>query len=342
MEKERTIFKRVFGSKVFMLLILTIAAGVIIYSLNHNLIARGSLRSIFIDFCVPGVMLVAVPPLLMSGAIDLSAAQQAGLGSLVFAQVMFYFPSVPWYVALLVALISGVIFGLITVFFVNVLNFMPFIATIGMSSVYSGLSIVWTKGSQVMVTDAQFNRIGSATLYRLIPALFIFVIVLIVFYGWMLSSTRFGRSIYMVGGNPTAARLAGLNPKRIRALMFINCSVMSVVAGIVWSAQKRMASATNIASLAPNMRALAAGVLGGVSFIGGSGGMAGAFMGLLFLQMFQMGINLLAIPSHINIIMQGLILIVVLMIDNLNVQRQRIALTAAAIAGGEKKAIEKN
>ena len=338
MAKEEKIIRRIFGSKAFMLAVLTIVVGFVIYMINHNMLARGAIRSILIDFCVPGVMLVAIPPLLMCGSIDLSAAQQAGLGSLIFAYTMQYFPAVPWYAALVVGIAAGFIFGFITVFFVNVLNFMPFIATIGLSSVYSGLSMVWTRGNQVMVTEPMLNKIGSATVFNTIPVMLFFVIALCVVYAFILSSTRFGRSVYMVGGNPAAARLAGLNPKRVTAIMLINCSVMSVVAGIVWSAQKRIASATNLASLAPNMRALSAGVLGGVSFMGGSGGMAGAFMGLVLLQVFQMGINILAIPSHINVLLQGVILIVALIMDNVSVQRQRRAQLMAAIAAADSGA----
>jgi len=333
MDQEQKQLRKIVGSKAFMLLILTIVVGGIIYIFNDNFLASGTIRSILIDFCVPGVMLVAVPPLLISGGIDLSSGQQAGIGALVFAQTMFFFPNVPWYVAFIVAIIAGFIFGLITVFFVNVLNFMPFIATIGMSSVYSGLAIVWTRGNQVMVTESTFLRFGSITIFDTIPVLFVFVVVLCAIYAYILSSTRFGRRVYMVGGNPAAARLAGLVPKRIKAVMFINSSVMSVIAGVVWSAQKKMASAANIASSAPNMRALSAGILGGVSFIGGSGGMGGAFVGLLLLQIFQAGINLLAIPSHINVIMQGLILIIALIVDNVSVQRQRRVLLMAAVAG---------
>ena len=334
MEKQQTVLKRILASKAFMLAALTIVVGAVIYIINHNLLTSSTIRSLFIDFCVPGVMLVAIPPLLISGSIDLSAAQQAGFGALVFAQIMTSFPFVPWYVALLAALIVGVAMGLVTVFFVNVLNFMPFIATIGLASVYSGLAMVWTRGNQVMVANASYNAIGSATLFNMVPVLFLFVIALCIVYAYILSSTRFGKSVYMVGGNPDAARLAGLNPKKVKGIMLVNCSVMSVLSGAVWAAQKKMASPINIASLAPNMRALAAGILGGVSFMGGSGGMSGAFMGLMLLQVFQTGINLLAIPSHINVVFQGLILIIALIIDNLSVQRQSRAQVTAAITGG--------
>lgn len=325
--------KKLIRSKAFGLLLLTIVLVlVIVFAINKNFIARGNVRMILINITVPCVMLASVGPLLIAGGIDLSASAQAALGSMIFAQVM-YFTNLPWGVALLIALASGACFGLINIFLTNVLNFMPFIATIGMSSVYSGFAAMWTKSNDVMINRVSFTKLGGTALIGKgwIPVLFIFAVVLVLVYVYVLANTRFGRSAYMVGGNPQAARLAGLDPKKVRGMLFINSSVIAVLSGVVWSAFKKMASPSNITTSAPSMSALTALILGGVSFMGGSGSLFGGIIALLLLQVFDGGLIIAGMQTYVNTIAQGLILIIALIIDSVNAQRQRRALLAAAI-----------
>lgn len=337
--EEKSGAKRILQSKMFMFLVITAAlVGVIcLILMNFNFLKFGNVRAILKNMCVSGIMLVAVLPLLMGGGIDLSSAQQAGLGALVFAQMMTSFPSMPWLAALLIALLAGACFGLINVFLVNVLGFMPFIATIGMSSIYSGVALVWARGAPIMITAQSFTMIGTKVFFKVIPLLFVIMVLILGIYSFVLSFTHFGRSVYMVGGNEYAARLSGLNPKRIRAILFINSGVMSALAGIAWASQMKLANSSSIISAAPNMQALSAGILGGVAFSGGAGGLSGAFAALLLLNVFQNGIAVLSVPSYYNVMLQGLILIVALIADSMSTMSAKRALIAAAVKGGDAK-----
>ena len=340
---------RVARSKAFALAIIVIVLGIIIYMINSNFLTRGNLRgSVFVPMVVPGIMLVAVGPLLIGGGIDLSCAAQASFASVIFAQLLQYFPSLPWPVAMLVTLLCGVAFGLINVFLTNVLNFMPFIATIGVSSVYVGVASWWTVMNNVAINNKSFNELGGmAYINNMIPMLFIFMLVLVAVYSYMLSYTRFGRSIYMVGGNQTAARLAGLNPKSIRAKLFINSGVISALAGVVWGAQLKMGHPTNIFNAMPNFSALTALILGGTAFTGGAGGLVAGVVALLLVTVFDNGLTILALANmrggqplygaYVNTTLKGLILIVALILDYVSVTRGRRALEAAAIKGIESE-----
>ncbi len=335
---KQSLGKRLIHSKFFGLLMFTIVLAFVIFLIQDKFVSRGNFRQLFITMTIPGIMLVSVAPLLISGGIDLAAAAEAALGSMVFAQLLTFFPALPWGVALILALLAGVVFGLINVFLVNKMHFMSFIATIGMSSVYSGFATMWTRTNNVQINRASFLSLGKAAiLWDWVPLLFILMIVLVVIYGYILSNTPFGRSIYMVGGNPYAARLSGLKPKKVQAVLFINSSVMAVLSGIIWSAYKKMASPTALVLNMPNFAALTATILGGVSFFGGSGGMAGAFAALLLVNVFTSGLNMLGLPSYISIALQGLILIAALILDNVTTNRQRKALRKAAISGENAK-----
>ena len=333
----------------FALAIIVIILVIIIYSINSNFLSSGNLLgSIFVPMVVPGIMLVAVGPLLIGGAIDLSCAAQAAFASVIFAKLLEGFPALPWPVAAIIVLICGAGFGLINIFLSNVLNFMPFIATIGMSSVYLGVGQWWTLMNNVPISNNSFTGLGGISFFgKTIPLLFIFMIALLVIYTYMLSNTRFGRSIYMSGGNQTAARLAGLNPKKIQAAMFINSGVISALAGIAWAAQLRMGHPQNLVTGSPNFSALTAVILGGTSFMGGSGGVVAGVIALLLVTVFDNGLTIFALAnstaghplfgSYVNATMQGLILIIALMLDYVSVTRKQRSLVSAAIKNRDAK-----
>jgi ribose/xylose/arabinose/galactoside ABC-type transport system permease subunit len=329
--------KKILHSKTFSLIALTVVLGAILYMYNHGFLAKGNIRGMMNNMCVQGIMLACGAMLLMSGNIDLSTGSIAALGSMLFAQLLVSFPGLPWPIAIVITLVFGACLGLINVFFMNVMNLMPFIVTIGMSSVYSGIAVLWTKGNNISINVASFTNLNKVALFDIIPLFFIIMVVIVLIHGFVLSNTQFGRSVYMIGGNPYAARLSGLNPKKIRAKLYVINSTVATFAGIIWVAQKKMASASNMITAAPNMTALTATILGGVSFMGGSGGMAGAFAGMLLLNVFTFGLTILKIPTFINIAMQGLLLIVALILDNINAMRVSRGLKAAAIKN-EKKA----
>lgn len=334
---KQSLGKKLIHSKFFGLLLFTVILAVLVFLIEDKFMSKGNIRQILITMCVPGIMLVSVGPLLMSGQIDLAAGAEAALGSMIFAQVLKNFPAVPWGVGLVVALAAGVVFGLIHVFLVNKLNFMSFIATIGTASVFSGLATMWTRTNDVTISNQKFTVLGKIAIVDWVPLLFVFMVVLVAIYGYILSNTPFGRSVYMVGGNPYAARLSGLKPHKVRAILLINSSVMAVLAGIVWSAQKKMASPTNLVTSGSNFAALTAVILGGVSFMGGSGGLAGGFAALLLLKVFESGLFMVGLPTFVSTALQGLVLIVALILDNVSSSRQRRALLKAAISGDKVK-----
>jgi ribose transport system permease protein len=128
-----------------------------------------------------------------------------------------------------------------------------------------------------------------------------------------MSSTRFGRRMYMAGGNPNAARLAGINPKRITTTLYINNSVIACLAGSLMAARMHMGSPSAIAG--SDLDAITAAVLGGVSFMGGGGNMVGVFIGLLLLNSFKNGLVVVGLDSYYQVVASGLLLIAALTLD---------------------------
>ncbi len=317
---------------VLTLITMTISSGVLKGEpfsalFSKGFMSSGNLLNVFYNLVIQSLMMCGIACILIGGNIDLSVAGQAALSTMVFAWLCKY-TEIPWSLALLICLALAVCFGLANTFLVNTLKFPPFIATIGMAAIYRGLCSVITQGNNIQINRSSFLVLGKANLFGILPVTFVFALALVVIYQFILSKTTFGRSVYMAGGNPGAARLSGLKPDRIRMALFINNSVLAVIGGLLWTAQVKLASPTAIIADGPDMRVISAAILGGVSFLGGSGNIGGAFVALLLLNVFDNMLTVLNVQSYWNIFAQGLLLALALVIDYVNAERRRRALLA--------------
>ncbi|MDR1821677.1 MAG: ABC transporter permease [Oscillospiraceae bacterium] len=292
---------------------------------TEGMMASGNLLQIFYNLVIQTIMMCGLALILIGGNIDLSVGAQATLSTMIFALLLSK-TNIPWPVLILLCLVIAACCGLITTFLVNVLQFPAFIATIGMSSIYTGLCKVLTAGNnvQIVATKAQaYIDIGKASIAGRIPWIFVFAIALLIIYQCVLSFTTFGRGIYMSGGNPNAARLSGLNPNKIRMALFVNNSVLAAVGGLLWTAQVKQANPTAISSNGYDMNVISASILGGVSFMGGAGHLGGAFVALLLLNVFDNMLKVLRVPDYWTIFASGFLLAVALMIDYISAERRK-------------------
>ncbi|MDR0861373.1 MAG: ABC transporter permease [Oscillospiraceae bacterium] len=336
MQQESRI-KKLTSSKSFLLLAITAVVLIITALVTPGAFNVGNARQILSTLSYTGIFLVGVACLLLSGGIDFSTSAAASVGMLLFAQLLTWFPTLPWPVAALGTVAFGVIAGGINAFFANGLNLMPFICTIGMSSVWSGLASWYTRGQIMPIRNTSFNGIAASYIGKSpIPWVFIFTIAVIAVYSVIIKSTRFGRSVLMVGGNPTAARLAGLNPKKIKNILFINNGVLASIGGLIWASQMKMGSPSGLVSAAPEMTALTASILGGVSFMGGAGSLGGAFCGVILIQVLAYALQVMGLPVWIITFVNGSLLVVALTIDNYATQRRlkKLGIRSTGSSGG--------
>ncbi|MDR1204791.1 MAG: ABC transporter permease [Peptococcaceae bacterium] len=295
---------------------------------TKGFMTSGNLLGVFYNMVIRIVMMCGIACIFIGGNIDLSVGAQASLATMVFAMIVRS-AAFPWPVAVVLTLMVAACFGLANTFLVNFLKFPPFIATIGMASVYTGICKVVTEGENIQISQQKaglFLEIGKAHIFGRFPVIFIFAVLLVAAYQFMLSKTTFGRSIYMCGGNPGAARLSGLNPDKIRMILFINNSVLAAVAGLLWTSQLKLASPTAIINAAPDLQVISAAILGGISFGGGGGHLGGALVAVLLLGVFDNMLSVLGVQSYWNVFAQGLLLAVALIFDYISTERRRKAL----------------
>ena len=299
---------------------------------TRGFMSKGNLLNIFYKLAVQAFMLCGMATILIGGNIDLSILGAAGISSMVFAWLCQN-TSVPWGLLFVIVIIMAAIPGLINAFLVNKLNFPPFIATIGMSTIYAGLCNVMTAGNNIDIARQSFNNFGKVNVGGILPLTFIFAAFVLIAYQFVLSRTTLGRNVFMCGGNPVAARLSGLKPNRVRTMLFVNNSVLAAIGGIFYAAQIKRASPTGMTQSGFDFRVISASILGGVSFMGGSGSIGGAFIALMLLNVFENMLNVLGIQQYWILFASGALMVVALIIDYIGAERRRKQLLIAAVSG---------
>ncbi|WP_198653483.1 sugar ABC transporter permease [Actinocorallia populi] len=161
--------------------------------------------------------------------------------------------------------------------------------------------------------------LGGAVWYlnqaRGVGWMFVLFLVLVLVMNYLLTRTKWGKSVYAVGGNVEAARRAGINVRRVYTSVFVACSTFAAVGGILMAS--RLAAANQSSGTGDiNLNAIAAAVIGGVSLFGGRGSAWGALLGIIVIQSISSGLTLLSLDSSIRFMVTGLVLLLAVIIDS--------------------------
>jgi simple sugar transport system permease protein/D-xylose transport system permease protein len=160
-------------------------------------------------------------------------------------------------------------------------------------------------------------------LHRGVGVMFVFFLVLVVVANFALTRTRWGRSVYAVGGSVEAARRAGIRVERIYLSVFALCSMLAAVGGILAAA--RLASANQSSGTGDvNLNAIAAAVIGGTSLFGGRGSAYSALIGIVVIQSISSGLTLMTLDSSVQFMVTGVVLVLAVIVDSIS-RRTRAA-----------------
>ncbi|MCG6883930.1 MAG: ABC transporter permease [Silicimonas sp.] len=281
--------------------------------------------NILANSSITGIIAVGLTFVILTAEIDLSVAAIANAIGITVA----YFTLQPEYVnintwpmygmfAIVLTLLAAFGLGSITAFGVTVIGIPSFIMTLAMMQIADGISAVLVRG-QIAYNFPEFiTLIGSGRLFGLRYSIIVCILFLLVAH-LVLKYTRFGRYVYMVGGNREAAEYSGVNVRMIIASVMIISAVCSGIAGMIGVAYFGSAQQNGFNDFL--LTAIAAVVLGGTSLFGGRGGIGNTVVGLLVLGVLNNGLDLIQIDSFLKILIRGLILLAALII---NVYAQRL------------------
>ena len=324
-DKKSGIFSVIGGDKL-VLLIALIGVFILFTILNKNFLSITNVVNILVAASLVGMVAIGHTYLIIAKQNDLSPGSLAALSGVVVALLLQAGLSIP--VAILITLCVGAVVGLFNSWMVNFIKIEAFIATLVTQMIVRGAAYIICDGKPVSISNQAFNNIGKVRLIGIPVSVWVMIICLVVF-GFILAKTRFGRSVYAIGGSTEAARLAGLNPKRIITTCFIMIGVLTSLGGIIFAA--RMNAGQPAANVNLEFDAITAVVLGGVSFAGGVGDMGGTVLGILLIQSFNTGLTMVNVSSFWQYVARGALLLFALTSDFIRKQRREKELLEASM-----------
>ncbi|MDR2480378.1 MAG: ABC transporter permease [Treponema sp.] len=279
--------------------------------LNVNYLSVQNILNILVACSLMGFIAIGETYLIIAGQIDLSVGAIAAFaGVLAAGGVRAGFHPIP---VTILAIIAGGIVGLCNATAINYLKIQPFIATLASMSIMRGFAYIICNGKPFAVSNSLFISFGTFRFFNLVPLPVVLLIAAFIIFGFILKRTYFGRSVYVIGGNPYAARLAGLNPVSIIYRLYLISGCLAALAGVLLAA--RMNSGQPPAATGVEFDAVTAAVLGGTAFTGGVGTMLGTLLGMLILQGFNTGLIMLNVQIFWQNVAQGMLLVVALAFD---------------------------
>jgi ribose transport system permease protein len=268
---------------------------------------------------ITGIMAVGLTFVILTAEIDLSVASVANATGIVVAfftlqesYVNIANVPVPGYLAVLFALLACFALGVINASGVTLIGIPSFIMTLAMLQIGSGIGAMLVRGQIAYAVPPLVKTLGSGSLGP-IPWIVIVAALFMLVGHLVLTYTRFGRYVYMVGGNREAAEYSGVNVKAIVASVMIISAVCSGIAGMLGVAYFGSAQQNEFDDYL--LDSIAAVVVGGTSLFGGRGGIPNTIVGLFVLGVLNNGLDHIDIDSFLKILIRGLILLAALIVN---------------------------
>ncbi|NAZ80220.1 ABC transporter permease [Kineococcus sp. R8] len=255
---------------------------------------------------------------ILTGGIDLSVGSIIAVSAMTGAAIAKANPGQVW-MTVGAAMAVGLLAGAINGFLVSRVDVPPFIATLGMLTAGSGVAFVIGDGAPINGLPAEFGSIANTRVLGLqIPV--ILMIVGIVGLGIAMRRTAYGMRIYAVGGNRTAAEIAGVNARRTLFSVYAVSGLLAGVSGVMLAS--RVSSGPPTLGQGYELDAIAAVVIGGASLMGGRGTVWGTALGLLLIQTLNNGLDILLVPAYWQNVIKGVLIVAAVAVDVWSVKRR--------------------
>lgn len=307
--------------------------GVII--IDPSFVSIKNVTNILSQASTRAILGMGIAGLIVLQGTDLSAGRILGLSGIVAASLLqdinyasrMYgdLPVLPIMLPLLVSIAIGVFFSSINGFGVAKLKLHAFIVTLGTQLIAYGAALIYIDrpplGAQPIAgLDERYTgfvrgyfKIGIGENTFQLPYLIIYAAIIAIIMWFVWNKTKLGKNMFAIGGNPDAAEVSGVNLFKNIMYVYIIAGVLYGIAGYLEVA--RIGSATSITGQNYELDAIAACVVGGVSFSGGVGTIPGVLIGAVLLQFINYGLNFIGVNPYLQIIIKGIIIIVAVSID---------------------------
>jgi rhamnose transport system permease protein len=266
------------------------------------------------DTSILAMLALAQMMVILTRGIDLSTASALALAGMISASLAQYHPDLPVIAYIALAIVVGLVLGLVNGTLISALGIPPIVVTLGTLAVYRGLIVVYGGGNQVNASEMgdTFQSFPKLTLFGL--STIFWIMLAVAFAVWVfLNMTRTGRGLYAAGGNPVAARYCGIDLPRQQLLVYTIAGAISGLCGYLWVSRYGVAY-SEIAS-GYELTVIAACVIGGVSIAGGVGSVAGTLLGALFLGVIVNALPVMQITPFWQMAISGAVILAAVVVN---------------------------
>jgi ribose/xylose/arabinose/galactoside ABC-type transport system permease subunit len=298
-----------------------------------------SLALLGLEAAALGIVAAGQTYVILTGGIDLSVEATVSFSGVIAAILIAgtniaggqIAEGIPAVIAVLIAVAAGLGVGLLQGIVITALKINPFIVTLGCRSILLGISLMWTNGAGINIRKDDFltfitssipvpfnlfmipnPRTGELEPFT-IPMLLVIAVIIYAISWVVLRHTKFGRYVYALGGNETAARLSGINVNRVKIMIYGISGLLAGIAGVLVMA--RLVSGAYQNGTGMTLNSVAATVIGGTALTGGTGGIWGTLIGVFIIRIVEQGLVYLSVPSTAKEIVIGAIIVLAVALD---------------------------
>jgi ribose/xylose/arabinose/galactoside ABC-type transport system permease subunit len=294
---------------------IALLAFVLISIFVPNFFTLRNIKNVLVQSAILCILAAGIAPILILGGIDLSLASTMGLSSILGALYMIGTGNV--FLGIIIMLVSGVLIGLFNGFCISRLGMVPFIVTMSVMIVNTGVSTWIARAGSLGGFPRLFLRINKMQLGFLQFPIFLTIVIFIAAF-FIMNRSYIGRMLYATGVNETAAKICGIKTKRFILFSYALGGFFAAVAGIIMTSRMGVA-APSLARESVVLDYISAAVIGGVSIYGGKGTVNGAIIGAIFITAINNSLNLLGVDYQTILIVKGLILIIIVGMEKVKI-----------------------
>jgi inositol transport system permease protein len=317
-----------FAPLIFLLLLMLVFA-----IMEPRFLSSVNLFNVMRQVSITGLLAIGMTFVILTAGIDLSIGSLLAFAGLVAAAVAkggmedrFTVGDETigygWQLAALAAVVVGLLGGLLQGVAITRLKVPAFVVTLGGMSVFRGAALLFASGGPISGFQPDYTWWGQGRIWSVPVPVIIFLVAAVIAHV-VLSYTRYGRRVYAVGGNPEAARLAGVNVNAVIASVYIIMGFFAGLGAFVLSA--RLNSAEAVAGTGYELTVIASVVIGGTSLFGGTGSIFGTVIGTLLIGVLLNGLVLMNVNSYIQQIIIGVIIVLAVAFDTFAKSRRKRA-----------------
>ncbi len=303
--------KKLINSEITYLVLILFILFLVLSLLTPHFLKISNLFQVADQMVPLGLLTIAAAAVIITGGFDLSTGALGSFCTVILA-IFIGRMEMPIWVSLLIVLAIALFFGCVNGFLCGYLKITPMLATLGTMGLLQGLALGIAQSGVVVIMKEEYF-FGQLKLSGVVPFAFLVLIFLALAAIVLINHTRWGRKLYMMGGNVTAANFAGINVARTTFSVYVFSAFYSFIAAVIISSRLQSGKSKLLEPMV--LQSVTAAVFGGISIKGGRGNIIGALIGVITFAIIPNGLNLLEVQQFWQQVIQAGILILVLAIN---------------------------